>query len=137
MKTRTLYSTALTAAFGAAIFACSGNSGSVAPEGSSSSSEDLIGICGPADCGPALGLAALKCPDGSVGGNTGRCIKTTKDPACHWEIRVCPPPPPDCDCGPEPASAIKCWDGSASAIVCEPEPYASSGGGVSSGGSAG
>jgi hypothetical protein len=41
-------------------------------------------------CGPAPSTGAIKCSDGSIGGNTGRCIETA-DGACAWEIRECPP----------------------------------------------
>jgi hypothetical protein len=32
------------------------------------------------------------CPDGSLGGNTGRCLRHANG-ACGWEIRACPPVP--------------------------------------------
>src|SRR5689334_16115219 len=40
-------------------------------------------------CGPAPKSAAIQCPDGSLGGNTGRCLKTSS--GCAWEQRECPP----------------------------------------------
>jgi hypothetical protein len=46
------------------------------------------------------GVAAYKCPDGSWGGNTGRCL-TQSNGTCAWEMRDCPAgtdagPVPDC-----------------------------------------
>ena len=45
--------------------------------------------CDPAACGPAPGMPVQQCPDGSVGGNTGRCIVQAGG-QCGWEIRDCP-----------------------------------------------
>ncbi|MDB4934910.1 MAG: putative secreted protein [Labilithrix sp.] len=42
-----------------------------------------------ADCGPAPKSPAIVCSDGSLGGNTGRCLKTAT--GCGWERRECPP----------------------------------------------
>ena len=42
-----------------------------------------------ADCGAAPKSVAIQCSDGSVGGNTGRCLKTAT--GCAWEQRECPP----------------------------------------------
>lgn len=44
----------------------------------------------PSACGPAIRMPAITCWDGSIGGNTGRCLKQT-DGSCGWEIRECPP----------------------------------------------
>ena len=41
-----------------------------------------------ADCGPAPKSVAIQCSDGSIGGNTGRCLKTAT--GCAWERRECP-----------------------------------------------
>jgi len=46
-------------------------------------------LCPVADCGPALGEPNWKCPDGSEGGPTDRCVRET-DGNCSWEIRECP-----------------------------------------------
>jgi len=46
--------------------------------------------CDPASCGPVLGLPNWLCPDGTVGGPTGRCLRRT-DGSCGWEILDCPP----------------------------------------------
>ena len=37
-----------------------------------------------------MGMPAQQCSDGSVGGNTGRCIRTGA--GCGWEVRECPAP---------------------------------------------
>ncbi len=61
------------------------------------------GSCVPRRCGPALGMPTLQCSDGSVGGNTGRCLADTQNGTCHWEVRQCPAPTPVCQpgaCGP-------------------------------------
>lgn len=42
-----------------------------------------------ADCGPFPLAPSVQCPDGSLGGNTGRCLKTAA--GCAWEQRACPP----------------------------------------------
>ncbi len=44
----------------------------------------------PNACGPAPGMPAIMCSDGSIGGNTGKCIEQA-DGSCGWEIRQCPP----------------------------------------------
>lgn len=46
--------------------------------------------CPSADCGPALGIPSTTCPDGSVGGPTGRCLRLDVG-GCGWEVRDCPP----------------------------------------------
>jgi len=77
--------------------------------------------CSPSSCGPALGLPAKICEDGSIGGNTGRCIQAPNAPSCEWEIRVCPEDacaPTDCT-GPKPAIAWKCSDGTVGGPECE------------------
>ncbi|WP_437566244.1 hypothetical protein [Sorangium sp. So ce542] len=71
-----------------------------APMYSESSPEPFVGCgdiavtCDPAACGPALGMPSWECPDGSIGGNTGRCL-ARPDGTCGWEIRECPKH--DCD----------------------------------------
>src|SRR5262249_31115064 len=71
--------------------------------------------CGPNDCGPTLGLANIKCDDGSWSGPTGRCIQNDARDGCHWEVKSCPPPK-ECrteDCGAAPrAPSCTCADGS-------------------------
>lgn len=56
--------------------------------------------CEPKDCGPAPLAPAVVCPDGSIGGSTGRCVRGA-NAACGWEIRQCPAPCsdtlPECD----------------------------------------
>lgn len=46
------------------------------------------GECAVEACGPALGMPAQTCSDGTMGGNTGRCVRS--DAGCAWEIRECP-----------------------------------------------
>ncbi|MGE0792033.1 MAG: hypothetical protein AB7S26_40540 [Sandaracinaceae bacterium] len=70
--------------------------------------------CPVADCGPALGLPAYECDDGSIGGNTGRCLRLS-DGSCGWEVRDCPSGGACSadECGPAPLSpAYMCPDGS-------------------------
>ncbi|MCU0664744.1 MAG: hypothetical protein MUC50_20775 [Myxococcota bacterium] len=47
------------------------------------------GECEEAKCGPALGMPVWECDDGSLGGNTGRCLEK-ENGTCGWEIRQCP-----------------------------------------------
>ena len=69
--------------------------------------------CTPAECGPAPGAPAYLCPDGSIGGNTGRCVRNF-DGVCGWEFRECPTPT-ECtptECGPQPLLPnMECTDG--------------------------
>jgi hypothetical protein len=51
--------------------------------------------CPAGECGPALGMPSQQCSDGSIGGNTGRCLRQPDD-SCGWEIRECPPTVTDC-----------------------------------------
>ena len=46
-------------------------------------------LCDVPECGPALGMPNYKCPDGSIAGPTGRCLRNV-DGICGWEIRHCP-----------------------------------------------
>lgn len=43
-------------------------------------------------------MPAQQCADGSVGGNTGKCVKQA-DGACGWEIRECPSVQGGCERG--------------------------------------
>ncbi|HEX3766464.1 MAG TPA: hypothetical protein VHW23_47550 [Kofleriaceae bacterium] len=47
-------------------------------------------LCDPAECGPAMRMPSRRCPDGSTGGPTGRCLRKP-DGKCGWEVRSCPP----------------------------------------------
>ncbi|MEZ4464414.1 MAG: Kazal-type serine protease inhibitor domain-containing protein [bacterium] len=47
------------------------------------------GQCDPQLCGPPLGLPNVVCPDGSIGGPTGRCLENDAG-ECGWEVRECP-----------------------------------------------
>lgn len=40
-------------------------------------------------CGAPLRAPILECDDGSVGGNTGRCLRDERG-LCSWELRECP-----------------------------------------------
>lgn len=46
-------------------------------------------LCDESLCGPRPRSVTLMCSDGSVGGNTGRCLRNA-DLVCGWEIRSCP-----------------------------------------------
>lgn len=69
--------------------------------------------CDAASCGPAPGMPSIECPDGSIGGSTGRCLESP-DGTCGWEIRQCPDETcGDAECGPAPGMpATTCEDGS-------------------------
>ncbi len=45
--------------------------------------------CTAEECGPAPGCPSYTCPDGSIGGCTGLCLRLD-DGSCGWEIRQCP-----------------------------------------------
>jgi hypothetical protein len=63
-------------------------SGAAIGSGSGAATEEE---CRVTECGPRPGMPVRKCDDGSLGGNTGRCLRRA-DGACGWEIRTCPPP---------------------------------------------
>ncbi|MBK8170392.1 MAG: hypothetical protein IPK60_08590 [Sandaracinaceae bacterium] len=42
-------------------------------------------------CGPPLRAPLIMCEDGSLGGNTGRCLRED-GASCGWELRECPAP---------------------------------------------
>ena len=63
-------------------------SGAAIGSGSGAATEEE---CRVTECGPRPGMPVRKCDDGSLGGNTGRCLRRA-DGACGWEIRACPPP---------------------------------------------
>ncbi len=46
--------------------------------------------CTAAECGPAPGAPAILCADGSIGGNTGNCLRDPASGSCGWEFRECP-----------------------------------------------
>jgi hypothetical protein len=46
-------------------------------------------LCDVSECGPAPGSANSQCPDGTIGGPTGRCLHSDNE-TCSWEIRLCP-----------------------------------------------
>jgi hypothetical protein len=47
-------------------------------------------LCDVAECGPPIRMPSKRCPDGSIGGPTGRCLRKP-DGRCAWEVRPCPP----------------------------------------------
>lgn len=72
--------------------------------------------CKVEECGPPLGMPTILCEDGSLGGNTGRCLLTERGD-CAWEIRECPEETDELcdvgDCGPPLGMpTIICEDGS-------------------------
>ncbi len=70
--------------------------------------------CEEVECGPAPGAPAFECADGTIGGNTGRCIRNDEG-VCGWEMRECPDVElcEEADCGPMPGlPAYECADGS-------------------------
>lgn len=46
-------------------------------------------VCDTSRCGPAPGMPNYTCDDGTIGGPTGRCLRTDNE-TCGWEIRECP-----------------------------------------------
>ena len=94
----------------------SGSSDPTDPDGYGGCIEVGPPTCEADACGPAPGAPAFVCPDGSIGGNTGRCLSNA-DGTCGWEFRDCPTP---CDCGDElPAIARICPDGSTGVPECQ------------------
>jgi len=57
------------------------------PAPSSTGSADQA--CAPGACGEPLDSVTYLCSDGSLGGNTGRCLRNA-DGTCGWEWRECP-----------------------------------------------
>ncbi len=52
---------------------------------------EVIGLCAPFECGPALGMPNWLCPDGEhVAGPTDRCLRDPDTGGCGWEILSCP-----------------------------------------------
>jgi hypothetical protein len=84
------------------------------------------GECDERACGPAPGAPAVLCPDGTIGGNTGRCVARA-DGTCGWEFRDCPPPEAcvESECGPAPFTPLptRCErgeDGSCHWVIDDP-----------------
>jgi hypothetical protein len=78
--------------------------------------------CAAGACGPALGMPAQQCSDGSVGGNTGRCLHNP-DGACGWEIRECPASTTTNDCIKTGCSGTICAEPENDiATTCEMKP---------------
>ena len=89
------FSTAVVAACGGAVSlgeigsGGTGADGGGGGDGGGGSDGGATECASKADCGPAPKSVAIQCLDGSVGGNTGRCLKTAT--GCAWENRACPP----------------------------------------------
>ncbi len=70
-------------------------------------------------------MPAVACPDGSSGGNTGRCIVQAGG-GCGWEIRECPSagaPAPGGECVRGGCSGTLCSEpGNDMATTCEWKP---------------
>jgi hypothetical protein len=64
--------------------ASAGTSHSVGTGGTASNA-----TCPTTECGPQLGIPNTTCPDGSIGGPTGRCLRLDTG-SCGWEVRDCP-----------------------------------------------
>lgn len=75
------------------------------------------GDCATAECGPALRTPSYTCEDGSLGGNTGRCLRDEASGACGWELRDCPRKCEDGECGPLPPTPA-CPVGSTAELRC-------------------
>src|SRR5512140_271912 len=45
--------------------------------------------CPHEECGPPMRMPNRKCPDGSIAGPTGQCLRKP-DGRCAWEVRQCP-----------------------------------------------
>jgi hypothetical protein len=45
--------------------------------------------CDPNECGPPMRMPNRRCPDGSIGGPTDRCLRQANG-KCAWEVRPCP-----------------------------------------------
>ncbi|HEU0029545.1 MAG TPA: hypothetical protein VFQ53_02845 [Kofleriaceae bacterium] len=101
--------------------ACGGKSTPTTPptNGSGSASADE---CAADACGPRLGMPSQQCKDGSVGGNTGRCIRKG-DGNCSWEIRECPAEAGEGECIKTGCSGTICTEpGKDVFTTCEMKP---------------
>jgi hypothetical protein len=74
------------------------------------------GTCTTSECGPGLGMPSYTCEDGTIGGNTGRCIRTGGK--CGWEVKDCPRKCTDAECGAIPPVA-PCPGGSGPTVECK------------------
>jgi len=81
--------------------------------------------CPAAECGPALGIPNTTCPDGSIGGPTGSCLRLATG-GCGWEVRSCAP---ESAGGAAGASAAGSGAGGAIAAGGDAAAGASNGGG--------
>lgn len=60
-----------------------------APAPGSAAAAPADELCDESECGPPMRMPNRKCPDGSIGGPTGRCLRRP-DGKCGWEVRPCP-----------------------------------------------
>ena len=75
------------------------------------------GDCTPTECGPPTRTPAWTCEDGTLGGNTGRCLREATTGTCSWEFRNCPRKCDEGECGAPPPSPA-CPGGGATEISC-------------------
>lgn len=73
---------------------CGGNASRCVSDGKGACAWDVPECtaprCTPAACGPAPGAPNVRCIDGSTGGPTGQCTRTSGSGTCGWEMRACP-----------------------------------------------
>ncbi len=67
-------------------------------------------------CGPAIRSPSYTCEDGTLGGNTGRCLRNT-DGKCGWQVIDCPRKCTDAECGAPPPVA-PCPGGTGPTVTC-------------------
>jgi hypothetical protein len=65
----------------------SGSGAATGPRGSATPA--TAEPCEITECGPPMRMPNRRCPDGSMGGPTGRCLRQP-DGRCAWEVRPCP-----------------------------------------------
>ncbi len=68
--------------------------------------------CLKSDCGPAIRSPSYTCEDGTLGGNTGRCLRDAAG-KCAWELKLCPQKCEASECTPIPIP--KCMTGTTDA----------------------
>jgi len=75
--------------------------------------------CDESYCGVRPRSVTLMCDDGSIGGNTGRCLRNEDLTTCSWEIRACPAP----SCPPNTRFCIRGthYDGTPGVCACVPD----------------
>lgn len=75
--------------------------------------------CDEARCGVRPRSVTLMCEDGSIGGNTGRCLYNADLTTCSWEIRSCP----STSCPPNTLLCVRGshYDGTPGVCACVPD----------------